>query len=254
MAYEFLGTYTKSQIDRYLAFARTQLPAIDARIQHLEAEMTRVGTVVFRYDNGKPLGFAGDPADSYLGKLLAAYEVLGGNPPRDLRVRLKNDPVFKLQGTEYNQPYAMSNGEVIPHRGKADAQSGALFRQAREWLDDTLHHRFGHLERKIRRAMDYRDQLDDELSNLQIIQSAANVEDSLEYVAAKIQGLISDPYYRVLFDDGGQDPDGLTAHAPFSNYDVPQGGPIDDNEDADREVEVPQRQDGGLALPGQTKV
>ena len=98
MSHDFLGTFNKSQFDRFLAFARSQLPLIDARLLHLNAELARVGIVIFRYDNGVPLGYAADPPQSYLGKMLAAYEVLGGNPFRDLRVRLRTDPVFIRRG------------------------------------------------------------------------------------------------------------------------------------------------------------
>lgn len=48
MSHDFLGTFNKSQLDRFLAFARTQLPLVDARIQHLEAEMNRLGVAAFR--------------------------------------------------------------------------------------------------------------------------------------------------------------------------------------------------------------
>jgi hypothetical protein len=94
---------------------------VDGRIQHLQAEVSRIGTVMFRYSKGVPQGFAANPTDSYLGKLLGAYEVLGGNPFVDLRVRLLSDPVFKIQGTEASPSQFMSNGEVIGAKGLSDA-------------------------------------------------------------------------------------------------------------------------------------
>ncbi len=153
MAFDWLGTFNRSQLDRFLAFARTQLPLVDARIQHLEAEQNRLGVVSFRYYQGIPKEFIADPAESYIGKLLAAYEVLGGNPFHDLRARLRTDPVFAIRGSETTPTQFMSNGEVIGARGLADAVSAELMRQGKTWLADILSYRFNGLERKIRRMM-----------------------------------------------------------------------------------------------------
>lgn len=247
MAHDFLGTFNRSQFERFLAFARSQIPAVDGRIRHLEAESFRIGRVVFRFDRGVPQGFAGDPPESYLGKLLAAYEVLGGDPFHDLRVRLKTDPVYLIRGSETVSAQYMSNGEVVGAKGLADALSAELMRKARSWLDDTLQYRFGALERKIRRAMDYADQLEGEISQLKVIRAAGSVRGSLEEIAGQIEQLFGDRNYRAIFDDAGSDPLGMNTHAPFSSYDV-------ESDTAEigvtRTVETPQRQNSGFIGPG----
>lgn len=248
MAHDFLGTFNKSQVDRFLSWARSQLPLISARINHLNAEISRVGVVVFRFDQGVPVEFVADPPGSYLGQLLAAYEVQGGNPFIDLRARLQNNPIFTIRGTESASPTYMSNGEVMGAKGLADAPSAELVRRARTWLDDTLNARYGRLERKIRRAVDYTDQLREEIRVLTRIQSAATVEGSLEQLSETIQQLISDPNYRAVFNDSGNDRFGFTTYAPFGSYDVAQS---DDPNAVDRVAAAPQRQDGGYVGPGQ---
>lgn len=240
MAHDFLGTFNRSQWDRFLHFARSQLPVAQARIQHLEAEIQRIGIVVFKYDRGIPQGFAADPPTAYLGKLLAAYEVQGGNPFLDLRTRLKNDPVFVVRGSEANFATYMSNGEAIGARGLSDAPTAEYMRQARSWIDDTLQYRFGALERKIRRALDYSEQLQQEIEDLKVIVSAATLNGSLEAIANQIGQIFGDRNYRAIFDDSGSDPFGFNTYAPFSSYDA-QGSNADS----------PQRQNTGFVGPGQ---
>ncbi len=249
MAYDWLGTFNRSQIERFLAFARSQLPLVDGRIEHLTAERSRIGSVIFRYQNGVPQGFAADPVDSYLGKLLGAYEVLGGNPFIDLRVRLKNDPIFLVKGTETQGPQYMSNGEVVGAKGLSDAPTAELVHEARGWLESTLYSRFDSLERKIRRAMDYADELQSEIATLQVMKLAADATGSLEYIASQISQFLSDQNYRAVFDDGGGDKFGFTVYAPFSAYDI--GSSSDPG--VSRTSESAQRQNSGFVGPGQSK-
>lgn len=242
MAHDWLGTFNRSQFERFLDFARSQLPLVDGRIQHLEAEVARIGTVLFRYSKGIPQGFAANPTDSYLGKLLGAYEVLGGHPFLDLRVRLRNDPVFKVKGTESQPSQFMSNGEVIGAKGLSDAPTAELMHEARVWLSDTFRARFDSLERKIRRAMDYSDELQSEIATLKTIQLSASTTGSLEYIASQINQYLSDNNYRAVFDDRGSDIYGFHVYAPFSSYDAV----------GDRVSNSPQRQNSGYVGPGES--
>jgi len=248
VSFDYLGTFNRSQFERYIAFARSQVTLVDARIQHLEAEIARVGSIVFRYNKGVPIGYSADPAESYLGKLLGAYEVLGGDPFVDLRVRLWNDPVYLVRGTETNPAQYMSNGEVIGQSGLSDAPTAELMRQSRTWLDATLHGRFGALERKIRRAVDYSDQLRLEIANLEVIKLTATATGSLEYIATQINQYFSDKNYRAIFEDNGSDKFGFTVYAPFSSYDV---GPST-TPGINRVATSPQRQNDGFVGPGET--
>lgn len=242
MSYDFLGTFNQSQFERFLAFARSQLPYVGGRIQHLEAECSRLGTIIFRYSKGVPQGFSATPSNSYIAKLLGAYEVLGGNPFIDLRVRLRSDPVFKLKGSESTPSQFMSNGEVIGSKGLSDAPTAELMLQAKSWISDTLQQRFDRLERKIRRAMDYSDELKAEIATLKTIQLSATTEGSLEYIAAQITQYLSEQNYRAVFNDRGGDTYGFHVYAPFSSYDIVGG----------RVSESPQRQNSGYVGPGES--
>lgn len=248
MAFDFLGTFNQSQLTRFMAFARAQLPLVDTRILHLAAEQNRLGAVVFKYEGGIPVGYSADPSESYLGRLLAAYEVLGGNPFHDLRVRFRTQPIFLVRGTESTPAQYMSNGEVVGAKGLADAPSAVLMGRARVWLEDAIQGRFGSLERKIRRSLDYADQLQQEMDMLTRIKATVEVEGSFEEIAMQLNELMSDPNYRAIFDDQGKDPFGFTTYAPFSAYDAVVSS---DPNKVDRVADGPQRQNKGFVGPGE---
>jgi hypothetical protein len=246
----FLGTFNKSQFLRFVQFARSQLPSVAARIQHLRAELSRTGSLRFTFGvDHLPTTVTADPSDSYLGKLLAAYQVMGGNPFFDVRSREKDQAIFVPQGTAAHAPTSMSSGEVMGAKGLQDAFSGELVRKLRSPIQATLDYRFSMLERKMRRAIDYAEQLEDEIASLELTQAAATTKGSLEFIANQVQQLISDRNYRAIYDDQSTDPVGLNTYAPFSQYDVE--APIDPIIGApNRAVEYPQRQDSGFVGPG----
>ena len=246
----WLGTFNRSQFERFLEFARSQLPMAASRIRHLRAELGRTGSLRFTFGPGNmPEAVSADPTDSYLGKLLAAYQVLGGDPFFDLRSRTKDQALFVPQGTAAVPPTSMSNGEVMGARGLQDAFSAELVRKLRTPFQETLDYRYSLLERKIRRALDYADQLQDEIASLEVIQAAATTKGSLEAIAKQVQQLIGDRNYRAIYDDQSADPLGLNTYAPFSQYDVDP--PVDPVVGApNRVVERPQRQGSGFVSPG----
>jgi hypothetical protein len=276
MAFDFLGTFNQAMFDRLRTFIQSQAPIINSRISHLEAEAARIGVIQFKYDQGVPLGVVSD-STSYIGKLLAAYEVLGGNPLVDLRVRLSTDPVFILSGSVDTGPNTMSNGEVIGAKGLNDGDSATLNRQFRSAFDATIERRFDYLERKIRRALDYYDQLQAEIQQLQKLVTGLTeadfasigqitgaqfasgkfslnipVDGSLGNLITQITQLLNDPTYRAITPDTSRHAElGRDVYAPFSSYDVPQGTPPLNV--PGREATSPQRQSGGSApvKPGQ---
>lgn len=256
MAYDFLGTFNQAMFDRLRTFIESQVPLIKARIEHLSAERDRLGAVTFKYDQGVPIGVVSDTI-SYIGKLVSAYEVLGGNPLVDLRVRLVTDPVFILPGDELTGPHTMSSGEVIGNKGLNDQDSAELIRRFRASFDVTVRRRFDYLERKIRRAVDYSDQLQAEIANLNLLLESIQIDGSLDNLKTQIQQLLADPTYRAITPDTSPHAElGLDVYAPFSSYDVPEGAPQDPSLDTPREATMPQRQSGNLppVKPGQRSV
>lgn len=217
MAYDFLGTFNAAQFGRFAAFARGQLALATARLTHLRAERARVGTIIFNYDQGGvPIGYTKDHPNTYLGKLVAAYEVLGGDPMFDLNLRSKAQPLFLMKGSETTNPQMMSNGEIVGMPGLADGASAVIVQQMHGWLDDTLSYRRDYLERKIRRMFDYSDRLQAEISTLQQITQDATVNGSLESLVKQVDDLIADRTYRATTKD--MDPFNKKGQAPLAAY------------------------------------
>lgn len=228
MAFDFKGTFNTSGFNRFVAFATAQKADLVGRIVHLRTEQLRLGTLSFAYDgSGVPTTYV--PSDeSYIGKLVAAYEVLGGDPFYDLNIRTREQAVFLKAGDETTPAQVLSNGEIMGLPGKADAQSAELMDNARGWVEDSLDYKREYLERKIRRAVDYAEQLQDEMSYLLLAASAAEVEGSFDNVVGLMKQLITNPNYRAIYDDKGKDPMMKKTDAPFAIYGAgPDRAPAD---------------------------
>lgn len=217
---------------------------VTERINHLQYESERVGRLYFEYDaDGVLEGWAIEPEESYLDRLFKAYEVQGGDVLHDLNCRARENPVFRRRGTEADESQLMSNGEVIGTPGLADALTGSFVRALREPHDDVIRWRRDYLERKIRRMLDYYDQLQLEIQDLRASLGAETTDGSFLWWVAQVNRLIDDPEYRACYDDGGSDPHGKLVYAPFSAYDVgPDRGP----------AQSTQRQTGGVVKRGET--
>jgi hypothetical protein len=218
---DVLGTFNRSQFERLLAYVKGGLRLVGPRLRHLTIEQMRVGTLTFVYDTaGKPTDYrtgGSGAAPTYIGKLMAAYEVLGGDPFYDLQVRAKTDPVYLPKGTESATSKVMSNGEPIPQSALSDGPSANAIRDIRRWMVDDMD-RLERLERKIRRMVDYADQLQEEIDLLNVITGSVESDGSLDNLIQTVQQLLADPGYRAIADDQGKDPFGKFIYAPMSTY------------------------------------
>jgi len=214
---DFLGTFNSSQLARLKAYALAQLQDIDARITHLSAEVARIGTITYAYDKASVTGYMPNPGNSYIGKLFRVYEVMGGNPFYDLKLRSKNvQPLYLLRADETRSAQVRSDGTVVAGEGLADAPSAILVQKVRDWMHDGIVYKREQLERKIRRALDYSDQLNDEINQLQLMKGDVATDGSVLNILDQIQQLITDRTYRAIADDAGKDPDGTLTHAPYA--------------------------------------
>lgn len=248
MPFDFLGTFNRSQFERFAAYAREQLVNVDARIKHLTFEQQRIGFLKFSYDAaGKPTAYSTGGSGSsptYIGKLMMAYEALGGDPFFDLQARAMGDqPVFYPKGTETSAAKVMSNGEPIPQKGLADAPTANFVQQMRGWIHPSMERR-AQIERKVRRMLDYGDQLQAEIDSLKAVKQAAETDGSLENLISAVNQLIADPNYRATGDDRGADPFGKLAYAPLASY---EPGP----DRAAPDGLVVERTSGGYAISGE---
>jgi len=219
MSFDFQGTFTASQFARFKTYVQNQVQLIDARIAHLKAERARVGDLAFAYDSGgAPTGLENDPPDTYCGRLFGAYEALGGDAEFDLQVRSTSQPVFRLAGDETQAAQLMSNGEVLSVLGLSDAESSLAMQSLRGWVSEDLQRRRNSLERKIRRALDYAEQLDAEISTLERMKGSVDTNGSLAFLLNSIANLTADGQYTAITQDNAADPHGKFARAPVAGY------------------------------------
>ena len=88
----------------------------------------------------------------------------------------------------------------------------------RGWVSQDLARRRDSLERKIRRATYYSEQLSAEINELKLLKGEEQTEGSLAYYLKFIDSLAVDRNYMAITNDGGSDPHGKFAKAPIAPY------------------------------------
>jgi hypothetical protein len=229
MAFDFLGTLNVSQLLRQAQFVDDQVSLVQGMIDHLQFEQGRIGTIKMTRENNIPVSYTVD-SQSYIGKLVAAYVALGGDPYYDLNIRAFDEPVYLEKGTEATGTgRRMSNGEVVGAPGLGDKQSALLVRDLRAPFVEVIKARRDYLERKIRRSLDYYDQLTQEISALEGVLALSMNQSAVDATTAALDDLTKDPVYYALYNDQAHpDPLGLYTHAPIAPYEPgPNRGPND---------------------------
>lgn len=243
MAFDFGGTFNNHQFARLQAFLADQFPDVPGRVLHLLVERMRIGTLTFTYDaGGNPIGYNASPATSYIGKLMMAYEVLGGDPLFDLQIRSMAQAVFLLAGSETTPAQQLSSGDIMGSPGLLDGLTSSLVQQMKAWAPEVVQYKRENIERKIRRAMDYSDSLNAEINTLANITNANTQANSLSDFTTQVMTLLTDPTYRPIYNDVNNDVHGKLSHAPFAAYEAGPNRTLSPNWT---------RGEGGPLLPGQ---
>lgn len=168
MSFNFYGTFTTGQFNDLVDFSKIQEQDIGARIDWLSAEIPKVGTFLTEYDSDDryPVYFDCLPVDSYGAKLLRAYKILGGVPERDMLLRTSDKPVYLKRGvnaspTDPDSGYSreFSNGRIYRGNQRFDRSIGIRVEALKRWQLEAIKRKREHLELKIKRALDYSDQL-----------------------------------------------------------------------------------------------
>lgn len=234
MAFNFYGTFTSGQLQQLIDFSKIQERDLKARSLWLNAQLTRNGIFSTVYDDKTflPLEFTASQG-SYAAKLLQAYRILGGTPEKDFMLRNRSQPVFLTRGKNIDtgitsvDPTAgysdiMSNGRRIRGSQRFDRDVGVQVEKLKFWQLESIKRKREHLEFKIKRALDYSDQLSQEIKLIDVLlddtggrqvddivrsvqltatrTGAANViEDLLDIFGLSI-GRVADPTYAPDFD------------------------------------------------------
>lgn len=135
--------------------------------------MIRTGIFSTTYDSTgtKPVSYS---ATGYAGKLLQAYRILGGVPEQTMLLRTRDKPVYKkrAQGltvendstTSGGFSDVYSNGRRERGNQRFDRDLGIQVEKLKTWQLDAIKFKRERIEYKIKRTLDYSDQLQQEIS------------------------------------------------------------------------------------------
>lgn len=123
------------------------------------------------------MNFSVVPATSHAAKLLQAYRALGGTPERDFLLRTSDQPVYLTAATPLktnditglaNSGFSdvFSNGRRFRGNQRFDRDLGFPMEKFKRWQLEAIKQKREHLEYKIKRDLDYSDQLQIEIKFL----------------------------------------------------------------------------------------
>ena len=148
---------------------------MELRVQWLQKQLSMNGIFSTEYDGSNPVSFTAS-AGSYAAKLLSAYRVLGGVPERDMLLRTRDKPVFKKKAqnittvtagvTEGGFSDLYSNGRRERGTQRFDRDLGLRVERFKSWQLEAVKAKRERIEFKIKRALDYSDQLQEEIAAL----------------------------------------------------------------------------------------
>jgi hypothetical protein len=190
LAFNFFGTFTIAQWYEFKDFVSIQRAELGSRANWLTQEIQRIGVMSITYDGDTPTSFTA-PDNTYMGKLLLAYRMLGGVPERDMLLRNVNQPVFLHKGTTQSTPETFTNGRQ--NRGSTifDRDQGLLVDKLKKWQLESIKMKREHLEYKIKRTLDYSDQLQSELNTVK--QLTIDNQVMVDMMITNIENSIQNP-------------------------------------------------------------
>lgn len=174
-------------------FAKVQERDLLDRKTWLKAQLDRNGVFTTEYNSATfmPKSFS---ATGYAGKLFVAYKALGGHPETEMLLRTSDQPVFLTQGTniapdgtDTSSGFSdmFSNGRRNRGGQRFDRDIGMQVDRLKSWQLEAIKRKRERLEFKIKRALDYSDQLQREIEVINILLNAdggATVDDQIQKV------------------------------------------------------------------------
>lgn len=164
MAFDFLGTFRRSQFEDLYAYAEAHLENVDPRIEYLKSEIERLGWIEYTFEEGERVDYVVRPVNSLLAKYSRAFEYYGGSLTA-LQIRSRGDWIYVTKG-EFdlgdNRPYAggrPSEGDYKSNnRHYNDDVPGNYVYSVKDWIAPSIKRRLEDLEFRIKRTIDRSDQ------------------------------------------------------------------------------------------------
>ena len=187
--------FTTGQFNEFIDFSKIQEQDVRDRITWLKRQLDLNGSfsTVYDDDDTNPVSFSCGPPYSYGAKLLQAYKILGGSPEKDMLLRTSDKPVYLTRGVNiddnptsgYSETF--SNGRRFRGNQRFDRDIGLKVQKLKSWQLEIIKRKREHLEFKIKRCLDYSDQLQIEVNTLSRMIDDSN-ERSVDMQVASIKG------------------------------------------------------------------
>lgn len=183
--YNFLGTFTRVEVDALIEFARKSFPQVEGRVASLKASIERLGWIEYERDEeGNRIAYSVYPPQSQIASYIRAFEFYGGNV-LDLEIRSRGDWIYITQGAfdlQDGVPFAggkPSEGKYLKRAGLLDdATPGIHVAKVKDWVIPRLK-KLEDMEYRIKRTVDLTDQMIEEIVLLVQRTSGAETLDDL---------------------------------------------------------------------------
>lgn len=170
MAFDFLGTFTRDQLDQLDAYVRAHVPNAAARLSVIKGELERLGWLEYeRDDTGQRVGYEVRPPGSALHRAALAFEYAGGDL-NALQIRSRGDWIHQVKGEwDLREGVAYTGGVASEgdYRNSGsrydDQEPGTEVERFKELVVPSLKRRLEDAEFRVKRIVDRSDQLIDEL-------------------------------------------------------------------------------------------
>ena len=195
--FNFYGTFSIAQFEQLRVFAKVQERDLLSRQIWLSAQLQRNGifSTLYNQQTNMPLSYDVAPPNSYAAKLMVAYRALGGVPEKDFLLRTMDQPVYlnrvdNISPNEGSNPTSgysdtFTNGRRIRGSQRFDRDIGTKVDKLKAPFLESIKHKREHLEFKIKRALDYSDQLQNEINAINVLldtTSNATVDDQIRTI------------------------------------------------------------------------
>ena len=192
MAFDFLGTFRRDQIEALFAFADDQLEDFDQRLEYLRINIERVGWLSIERDDesGEVLSYDITPSDSLLAKYVRTFHYYGGTMG-DLRIRSRGDWLSFTKGEATLDDAEFQGGKVqgtdadddlyeTSSLRRDDAIEAETVKRVKDWMIPSIVAKREEWEFRIKRCVDLTDQYLEELILLVRRHSGAETLDDLK--------------------------------------------------------------------------
>lgn len=213
MAFNFAGTFTTGQWEAFKVFTQIQVYDLKLRKKWLEVQLERTGGFATTYNGSAPSKFTVPP--SYASKLIEAYKIFGGVPERDMLLRDRDNTVFLVRSSTSEigadgRPVGgdsdtYSNGRRFRGNQRFDKFLALKVERLKQWQLSSIKSKRERLEYKIKAALDYSDQLEQEIKLIDsmLVQLERSVENQIIEIEATMERPNSANVVRNLEDQFG---------------------------------------------------